>query len=121
MQLQLTSALGLLTLIGLAWLCSSNRRRFPWRTVVSGVTLQFAIALVILKTRAGQKLFTRAHDASTLLIQCAMQGAEMVFGPLARSVGALAPERRRISPGWDFAPCWADSFPVISRRPSWGS
>ena len=84
MQLQLVSAFGLVVLVGLAWVFSRDRRRFPWRTVWSGLALQFVIALIILRTPYGKAFFDRVQGVFTLLIQCAGQGAEMVFGPLAR-------------------------------------
>ncbi len=98
MQLKLISALGLVVLVGLAWLCSQNRARFPWRTVWSGLGLQFAFALFILQTPYGQALFGQAQQAFTALIRCANQGAEMVFGPLARE--ALLTEK--LGPGQGF-------------------
>ncbi len=98
MQLKLISALGLVVLVGLAWLCSQNRARFPWRTVWSGLGLQFAFALFILQTSYGRALFGQAQLAFTALIRCANQGAEMVFGPLARE--ALLTEK--LGPGQGF-------------------
>ena len=48
---QLTSLLGLASFLALAWAISLNRRKFPLRTVLSGVLLQFLIAFLILKDR----------------------------------------------------------------------
>jgi CNT family concentrative nucleoside transporter len=85
MHLKLISLLGLFTMVGLAWLCSLNRKRFPWRTVWSGVALQFLFAAVILKTHFGARLFDLANRAVTRLLGFANEGARMVFGPLADS------------------------------------
>jgi CNT family concentrative nucleoside transporter len=83
MHLQLVSLLGLGAFLLLAWLVSTNRKRFPWRTVLWGLGLQFVFALVILKTTPGRKLFEFANTAVTRLIACANEGLKMVFGPLA--------------------------------------
>jgi CNT family concentrative nucleoside transporter len=83
-HLKFVSLLGLVVLIGLAWACSFNRRRFPWRTVLAGLALQFAVALFILETAAGKAAFEAAQSAFANLLNCAAQGAELVFGPLAR-------------------------------------
>lgn len=98
MQLRMVSALGLVVLIGFAWACSMNRRRFPWRTVVAGLALQFAIAVFILNTSVGRGVFEAAQSCFTALLGCAAQGAELVFGPLAK-VGLL---NEKLGPGNGF-------------------
>jgi concentrative nucleoside transporter, CNT family len=85
MHLKLISLLGLFAMIGLAWACSLNRKRFPWRTVWTGLALQFIFALVVLKTEAGSRSFEFANAAVTRLLGFANEGAKMVFGPLADS------------------------------------
>jgi CNT family concentrative nucleoside transporter len=84
MQPNLISLLGLVVMIVLAWACSLNRRRFPWRTVLAGLALQFGFALFILETTAGKTTFESAQAAFAGLLDCAAKGAELVFGPLAR-------------------------------------
>ncbi len=83
MSLKLVSLLGLAVFVALAWALSVDRRRFPWATVLSGVALQFVLALVVLKTRFGQRLFSAAGDAISRLIEFSQEGARFVFGPLA--------------------------------------
>ncbi len=85
MPLQLVSLLGMAAMIACAWGCSLNRRSFPWRAVLWGLALQFTFALIILKTAAGVAIFSAAQRAVTRLNGFAMQGSEMVFGPLANS------------------------------------
>ena len=83
MQMKLISLLGLVTLVALAWACSTNRRRFPWRTVLTGLGLQFILAVFILKTSIGEQVFTGAQNAFMRLLDCAEEGSRLVFGPLA--------------------------------------
>ena len=85
MHLKLISLLGLFAMIGLAWACSLNRKRFPWRTVWTGLALQWVLALAVLKTEAGSRSFEFANAAVTRLLGFADEGAKMVFGPLANS------------------------------------
>ena len=85
MQTKLISLLGLVTLVALAWACSTNRRRFPWRTVLTGLGLQFLFALFILKTPLGEKIFTGAQKAFLSLLDCAAEGSKLVFGSLANT------------------------------------
>ena len=82
MPLQLISALGLIAMLACAWLISNNRKRFPWRTVIWGMVLQFAFAIFILKTPIGLRLFQGAQVVMDQLNAYAYEGAKMVFGPL---------------------------------------
>ena len=83
MELKLISLLGMAVMVGVAWLCSYNRKLFPWRTVLWGVALQFIFAVLILKTPWGAQVFDLAGRAVSRLIQFSNQGCEFVFGPLA--------------------------------------
>lgn len=77
------SLFGVAVFIALGWLLSNNRRAFPWRTVLAGLALQFGFALFILHTPIGRGLFEWASAAVAQLNDFAIEGASMVFGPLA--------------------------------------
>ena len=83
MDLRFISLLGLVAFIGLAWVFSLDRKRFPWPTVLTGVGLQFFLALIILKTQLGQRVFSAAGNAVSRLIDFSQEGARFIFGPLA--------------------------------------
>ena len=83
MQLKLISLLGLAVMVAAAWSVSLDRKRFPWRTVWWGLGLQFIFALVITRTAFGRRIFEVAQHAVERLNLCAIEGARMVFGPLA--------------------------------------
>jgi len=85
MQLRLVSLLGLVVFIGVAWAISSQRKSFPWRTVLWGLGLQFTFAILILKTAPGRILFDYTGAAIRKLADFAMEGCKFVFGPLADS------------------------------------
>ncbi|MBI2926248.1 MAG: Na+ dependent nucleoside transporter domain protein [Verrucomicrobia bacterium] len=85
MSLRLLSVLGLVCLVLVAWVCSQNRRRFPWRAVLWGLGLQFLFGWLILKTTPGRAVFDFTQAAFTRLIGFANEGAIMVFGPLAKA------------------------------------
>jgi CNT family concentrative nucleoside transporter len=95
MHLQLISLLGLIAFIALAWLFSTHRRLFPWRTVLWGLGLQFAFALLILKTPWGATVFDFTGRAVRRLIQFSNEGCRFVFGPLANdaSLQRVFPEQ----------------------------
>jgi len=82
-MLKLLSLVGLCSFIAVAWGLSSNRKKFPWRTVLSGLGLQFLFGIFILKTAVGAKLFEWAHLGANEFLGVANEGALLVFGPLA--------------------------------------
>jgi CNT family concentrative nucleoside transporter len=83
MSLKLVSVLGMAVFLVLAWALSLDRKRFPWRTVLSGLALQFLFAVLILKTAPGHMIFSWAQAAFKIVTEVSMDGAAMVFGPLA--------------------------------------
>ena len=83
MELKFVSFLGLIAVIAFAWVCSLDRKKFPWRIVFCGIGLQFIFGWLILRTRGGAAVFDFAQRAVTKLIGFADEGAKMVFGPLA--------------------------------------
>lgn len=69
---------GVIALLGIAWLLSSDRRRFPWKIVIGGLALQWALALFILKTNVGDAIFTRIAELVKSVLDGAMAGATFV-------------------------------------------
>ena len=64
------SALGIAVILALAWAFSENRRAFPVRTVLSGLALQVALALLLLKIPAARNVLFSLNgvvDALTLI------------------------------------------------------
>ena len=77
---QYVGILGLVVIIGLAWLMSSHKGKFPLRIVVCGLLLQFAFAFLILKTEAGKESFKVVDNVFVSLLNCVDYGAEFMFG-----------------------------------------
>ncbi|MCA9257391.1 MAG: hypothetical protein KDA33_17210, partial [Phycisphaerales bacterium] len=69
---------GVIALMFIAWLLSSDRRRFPWKIVIGGLVLQWALALFILKTDLGDAIFTRIAELVKSVLDGAMAGATFV-------------------------------------------
>lgn len=80
---RLTSALGALVMLGLAFaLCPANlRRRVNRRSVGGGLLLLLAIGALVLKTPV-TRLFSLANRAVELLLGFTQDGARFVFGGL---------------------------------------
>lgn len=96
--LPLQSALGLICLIGLAWLVSENRAAVRWRIPVAGVGIQLVLALLLLKVPPMQQFFVALNHAVLALQQATETGSTFVFGYLAG--GPLPFEERQ--PGASF-------------------
>lgn len=88
MSPQLRAAFGFVVLLGVAWLISVDRRRFPVKAVLGGVALQFALALFVLKTRIGGVIFEWIGGLVDVVIQATDKGTEFVFGNLAHPDGS---------------------------------
>lgn len=74
--------LGLAALLGIAWLLSEDRRRIPWRTVFTGLLLQWALALLLLYFPPASKLIGWLNDGATALQAATQAGTSFVFGYL---------------------------------------
>ena len=79
-----TGILGLLTMLGLAYAFSTNRRAIRLKTVAWGLGLQGAFAIFVLKIDLGRTLFQKAGDAVTRLLGYAFVGSQFVFGDLGK-------------------------------------
>ena len=84
-----TGVLGLLTMVGLAYAFSSNRRAIRLRTVVWGLGLQILLALFVLKTGLGVKMVGAAGGAVEKFLDYSYPGSALVFGPLGQKDSPL--------------------------------
>jgi CNT family concentrative nucleoside transporter len=76
--------LGIALILGLAFALSNNRKAINYRVVLSGLGLQLALALFVLKTTVGQTLFMWLGNAIKKLLDMADKGGEFVFGGLIK-------------------------------------
>ncbi|MEJ6480210.1 NupC/NupG family nucleoside CNT transporter [Nostoc punctiforme UO1] len=74
------SALGILVFIGISYGFSVNRQAVRWRIVAWGLGLEFALALVILKTPWGLTVFKFLGDFVSKFLAFSDVGAKFVFG-----------------------------------------
>ena len=77
---RLVSLLGLFVMIGLAWLMSSDKKRFNVRIVVGGLLLQFALAMFILWSSPGIWFFGQINDFFTHMLEFSAEGSKFLFG-----------------------------------------
>jgi concentrative nucleoside transporter, CNT family len=77
-----TGVLGLLAMLGLAYLFSTDRKAIQLKTVLWGLGLQLSFAVFVLRFSAGRYLFERAGYYVNLLLGYAFYGSQFVFGEL---------------------------------------
>jgi len=81
----LRALLGYVVLLGVAWLISTDRRRFPLRTVLVGSALQLTLGWIVLRTESGIRVFNKIGDLVTVVIGASNDGARFVFGNLVET------------------------------------
>lgn len=82
------SAFGLFVFLSFAWALSENRQTIVWRTVAVGITLQVALALLLLKLPLSRSVFQWLSDGISILQEATRAGTSFVFGYLG---GGLLP------------------------------
>ncbi|MBN1898068.1 MAG: NupC/NupG family nucleoside CNT transporter [Spirochaetes bacterium] len=88
---KLQSLAGLVLILGLAFLLSTNKKSIKLRVVVWGFALQLILALIILRTDIGFLIFEGAKKAVGAVINYSDKGAAFVFGNLVydQAIGAV--------------------------------
>jgi CNT family concentrative nucleoside transporter len=80
--LRALSLLGLVAIVVIAWLFSTDRRRPPWRVIAWGLGLQLALGVVLLRTEAGRRFFVAVNEGVNGLVRFTDAGTRFMFGPL---------------------------------------
>ncbi len=83
MLLSLQSALGIVVLLMSAWLISEERRLFPWRLVLTGLSMQLVLAIALLKLPLFKDLFLVLNQLLNTLQNATQAGSSFVFGYLS--------------------------------------
>ena len=77
-----TGLLGLITMLGLAYAFSTNRRAIRLKTVAWGLGLQVAFAIFVLRVNFGRWMFEEAGAGVNKLLSYSYEGSKFVFGDL---------------------------------------
>jgi CNT family concentrative nucleoside transporter len=83
----LVSFAGLFVLMGIAWVCSSNRRNVNWRLVVVGTALQLFLAALVFWAPGVDRVFGLLNDGFLKLLTAAQAGQAFLFGALGTGAG----------------------------------
>lgn len=86
-----TGIIGILLILGLAYLWSNNRKAINLRLVITGLLLQIALAIFILKVPVGQDIFAWLGKVINKLLEFSREGGLFVFGDLTKISQILPP------------------------------
>lgn len=75
-----TGLIGIVVIFGIAFLLSNNRKAINFRLIISGLALQIAIALLVLKVTPVTHFFAWIGKGMGKIEQFATQGAAFVYG-----------------------------------------
>ncbi|MCM3090085.1 MULTISPECIES: NupC/NupG family nucleoside CNT transporter [unclassified Cytobacillus] len=73
---------GIFTVLGIAFLLSSNRKAINLRTILGGLAIQFAFAFAVLKWDLGKKALEKLTFAVNDIVSYANEGVNFLFGGL---------------------------------------
>ena len=104
----LQSALGVVAIVAIALIISENRRAVPWRPVIIGLAVTFALALLMLKIPQTEIAFGWINRAVEAVAAATRAGTAFVFG----YVGGAAPPFDPKTPGSDFILAF-QALPVV--------
>ncbi|MET4142666.1 nucleoside transporter C-terminal domain-containing protein [Pedobacter sp. UYP1] len=75
--------IGVIFILGLAYLCSNNKKKINFRLVASGLTLQIVIAILVLRVAPVQHFFEFLGKGMQKIEQFAKVGVDFVYGGVA--------------------------------------
>lgn len=84
---QLTGIIGIIVLLGIAYLLSNNRKLINLNIIAWGLGLQISFAFIILKTPLGKTLFSYLNVIIIKLISFADAGSDFLFKSFVPEVG----------------------------------
>ncbi len=79
----LRGLIGLLVLVGFAWLFSVNKKKIDWRLVGTGLLLQIIFGLLITQVEFVELIFKKVSEAFVVFLSFSGDGARFLFGDLA--------------------------------------
>ena len=72
--------LGIIFLVAISWILSENKKLFNPKSLIIGLSLQFAIALIFFKLQIFQKLFLYLNKIVEIIDKATTEGTSFVFG-----------------------------------------
>src|SRR5210317_447155 len=74
--------IGIIVLLGIAFLLSSQRKAIKWKTILMGLSLQFILAFGVLKIGWVKQIFNVLGGFFTAVLEFTESGSLFLFGNL---------------------------------------
>lgn len=71
---------GIIVVLGIGFLFSTDRKRINWRTVLGGLAFQLAFAFIVLKWDFGQRMMLKLTEVVNAITSYANEGINFLFG-----------------------------------------
>ena len=84
---QFTGVIGVIVLLGIAYLLSNDRKMIDTNIIIWGLGLQISFAFIILKTPLGENIFIYLNNIIVKLISFADAGSDFLFTSFIPEVG----------------------------------
>ena len=84
---QFTGVIGVIVLLGIAYLLSNDRKMIDTNIIIWGLGLQISFAFIILKTSLGKYIFTYLNNIIVKIISFADAGSDFLFTSFIPEVG----------------------------------
>ena len=78
--LRLISGIGIFAMLLIAWALGQNRRTRNNRVILGGLGLQFLLALLVMRTKEGNAVFTVVGKMFSGMLDFVNEGSAVVFG-----------------------------------------
>lgn len=75
----LVNGLGVLVVIGLVYVCSPNKKKVKWKSILTLLIVELLITWFMLSTKIGTWIINKIASFFTWLISCANEGISFVF------------------------------------------
>lgn len=77
------SLLGIVVLLGIMYLLSSDRKNIPYKTIIKALVIQFIISFLLIRFPIGQVIVEKISDVVTQILSYGNEGLNFVFGGLS--------------------------------------
>ncbi|MBX7413779.1 NupC/NupG family nucleoside CNT transporter [Clostridium chauvoei] len=77
--------IGLVVILGFAWIGSSDKKNIKYKPIITMIILQFILGFALLNTELGNYLVGSIANGFEVLLKCASEGVNFVFGGLVNN------------------------------------